>query len=219
MTRSADNRLFYRYRRTILLLARVTGVLPKPLLRALYGLFQPCGGLFFVLLRFLLVKNLAAAVGDNVFIDNHVAIRFFENLSLGSNVSINRNCYIGAMGGIRIGSDVSIAHQTSLVSFEHGWKNPELPIRRNPLELAPIIVAEDVWIGAGARILSGAKIESRCIVAAGSVVTRKTEARYGHLIAGVPAAPKKALADRRPVDDLSVRDELTGERSEPHRAA
>ena len=187
--------MFYRFKPAILILARITGLLPKPLLRILYGFCQPFGGLLFVLIRYLLLRNLCASVGDNVFVDNHVEIRFAERLSLGSNVSIHRNCYIDAMGGISIGDDVSIAHQCSLVAFEHAWADQSLPIRKNPLEPAPIDIAGDVWIGAGVRVLAGARIARRCIVGAGSVVTRRTEYRPGHLIAGIPATPKKSLQD------------------------
>ena len=156
-------------------------------------MIQPFGGVFFVLLRYLLLRNICAKFGDNVYVDNHVELRFPERLMIGSNVSINRQCYIDAMGGIEIGNDVSIAHQSSLVAFEHGYSDLSLPIRKNPLVPSPIRIADDVWIGAGVRVLAGAAIENRCIVAAGSVVTPRTEAVPGHLIAGVPAKPKKPL--------------------------
>jgi len=185
---------YYRFRPVIVALVRFTSILPRPILRFLYGAIQPFGSLPVVLLRYMILRNICQAVGDNVFVGRNVEIRFPERLSIGSNVSINRECYIDAMGTIRIGSDVSIAHQCSLIAFDHGCGDSSLPIRRNPLEPAPIDIAGDVWIGAGVRILAGARVASRCIVAAGSVVTRRTPAERGQLIAGIPAAPRKPLA-------------------------
>ncbi|WP_374046562.1 DapH/DapD/GlmU-related protein [Sphingopyxis sp. DBS4] len=48
-----------------------------------------------------------------------------------------------------------------------------------------VTIADDVWIGAGARLLSGVTIETRCIIAAGAVVTRAVPS--GSLYGGVPA--------------------------------
>ncbi|MEO1036543.1 MAG: acyltransferase [Pseudomonadota bacterium] len=185
--------MFYRFRRTIHFLVRVFGFLPKPLLRFLYRLAEPFNGLFFVLVRYLVLANLCRRCGDNVFVGGDVEIKFFENLSIGNNVSIHRSCYVDALGGIEIGNDVSIAHQTSLVAFEHGWDDTSIPIRKNPLIAKPISIADDVWIGAGVRLLAGARIATRCVVAAGSVVTAKTEPKAGYVLAGIPATPKKAL--------------------------
>jgi len=185
--------MYYRFKRTIGVLVAITGFFPDFLLRSLLYVVEPLPGTFFVLVRYLVLRNICRSVGDNVFVGSYVEIRFPERLTMGSNVSINRNCYLDAMGNIDIGDDVSIAHQCSLVAFEHGYKDPNLPIRKNPLEPAPIRIDSDVWIGAGVRILAGAKIGPRCIVAAGSVVTRKTEAAENALIAGVPARPRKSL--------------------------
>ena len=45
----------------------------------------------------------------------------------------------------------------------------------NEFETEPVIIGANVWIGAGAIILKGAVIEDNCVIAAGSVVTRKVE--------------------------------------------
>lgn len=50
---------------------------------------------------------------------------------------------------------------------------------------APIIVGDDVWIGANATILGGVKIDECAAIAAGAVVHRPVEART--LVGGVPA--------------------------------
>ncbi len=185
--------VFYRFAPFIHVLVYLFGLLPKSILRFIYYASEPFNGIVFVLLRYCVLANLCRQFGDNVYIGCNVEIKFFENLSIGSNVSIHRGCYIDALGGIEIGNDVSIAHQTSLLAFEHSWEDLSLPIRKNPLVPLPVIISDDVWVGAGVRILAGARIESRCVVAAGSVVTAKTPRIRGQLFAGVPAKPKKSL--------------------------
>ena len=48
-----------------------------------------------------------------------------------------------------------------------------------------VIIEDDVWIGAGAKILDGIVIRKGTIVCAGAVVTKNTE-EY-NIVAGVPA--------------------------------
>lgn len=59
----------------------------------------------------------------------------------------------------------------------------------------PIVIGDDVWVGAGATILKGAKIGDGCIIAAGAVVL-KGEYPSGSLIAGNPATPVKSLGSK-----------------------
>ncbi|KAI9133931.1 DapH/DapD/GlmU-related protein [Acaryochloris sp. CCMEE 5410] len=49
----------------------------------------------------------------------------------------------------------------------------------------PVIIEDDVWLGAGTTVLDGVKIGKGCIVGAGAVVTKDLPA-YA-IAAGVPA--------------------------------
>ncbi|KAA5539347.1 acyltransferase [Roseiconus nitratireducens] len=141
-------------------------------------------------IRYLYLKRLARHVGDNVMLNTGVHVKHWEGLELGSNITVQQNCYLDAEGGITIGDEVSIAHQSSILSFEHTWDDPELPIKSNPRRTAPVVIGDDVWIGCGVRILSGAVIGRRTVVAAGAVVRRGEIG--GAIYGGVPA---KRLAD------------------------
>lgn len=170
---------------------RATSHIPAPLFRLTWPLVCSLPGVVGIAVRYIYAARLCQSVGHNVRIGPGCTIEFFDRLSCGDNVSIHRGCYLDARGRITIGNDVSIAHDTSLVAFEHSWDDPTVPIKYNPLVPAPIIIADDVWIGAGVRVLAGADIASRTVIAAGAVVTR---GEYGQgVYAGVPAKKKLEL--------------------------
>jgi acetyltransferase-like isoleucine patch superfamily enzyme len=166
-------------------------ILPKFLVNWLWifsDLFPSIFGLGF---RYVLALRLAKCIGKNVFFGRGVEIKSWENLEIGSNVSIHKDCYIDASGGLQIGNDVSIAHNSSILTFEHTWDIQTQPIRSNPIKLSFVKINDDVWIGCGCRILSGVTIKTRTIVAAGAVVTKDIESNT--IVGGVPAKLIKRL--------------------------
>ena len=90
-----------------------------------------------------------------------------------------------------IGDNVSIAHLCSIITFEHTWDNVDVPIKYNPVNYAGVEIGQDVWLGCGAKVLSGAIIGSRVVVAAGSVV--KGKCSNFTLYAGAPARAIKSI--------------------------
>lgn len=144
-----------------------------------------------IVLRVMVAKTLAASMGSDVHIGRYCTIREWRNLRIGDRVSLHEYCFVNALGGIIVCDDVSIAHSTSLVSFEHDYRQPGVPIREQPLLPGPIKIGPDAWVGAGVRVLAGVTIGTRTIVAAGAVVTRSHDG--GSILAGVPAAPIKSL--------------------------
>lgn len=177
--------IFKRFKFIINAIATTIRIIPKNLLIYFWGLTDIFPKSVGLLARYCILKALIKECGDNVYVGSSVEIKGWEKLSIGNNVSIHRGCYIDANGEISIGNDVSIAHQTSILSFDHTWANYEIPIKYNPIKFAPVKINDDVWIGCGCRILSNVTISSRVIVAAGSVVTKNVCS--GQLIGGVPA--------------------------------
>jgi acetyltransferase-like isoleucine patch superfamily enzyme len=115
------------------------------------------------------------------------------SIKIGDHFSLNPYSILYGSGGIQIGSFVRIAAHAVIVSFEHNYQDPEVPITWQGITRKPVIVEDDVWIGAGAKVLAGAHISRGCVIAANAVVKGKTEP-FG-IYAGVPA---RKVASRLP---------------------
>lgn len=160
-------------------------ILPTGIRQIIWDLTNPFGGKFALALRYILLSAACKKIGNNVYVGQNVRIVNPSGLTLGDNVSIHTNCYIDAIGICSIGNDVSIAHASSILTFDHTWDDSSIPIKYNPIKLNPVIVEDDCWIGCGVRILSGARIGTRSVIAAGAVV--KGRIPEMSIAAGVPA--------------------------------
>jgi acetyltransferase-like isoleucine patch superfamily enzyme len=72
-----------------------------------------------------------------------------------------------------------------LICGNHTFARRDVPIRAQPTVEEPIVIEEDVWLGASAIVLGGVTVGRGCVVGAGSVVTRDL-APYS-IARGVPA--------------------------------
>ena len=115
----------------------------------------------------------------------NVRIKHRENLTLGDGVCINDDVWINAVGGVTIGNNVLIGPKVVIHSANHKFSNPEIPITEQGHTLKPVIIEDDVWVGASTVILAGVTIGEGAVVGAGSVVTKNVEAYT--VVAGNPA--------------------------------
>lgn len=181
--------LFSRYSRQLLLMELLYKNTPSILTKSIHSI-APSKKVR-MLLRYFEIRKLGENIGENIYISESVILKNIQKLSIGKNFSLHEFSYLDAIGGISIGENVSIAHNCSLVSFEHTWNHKNKPIKYNPTMNKEITIGNDVWIGCGVRILSGAVIEDRVIIAAGAVVKGTLEA--GYLYGGIPARKLKKL--------------------------
>jgi acetyltransferase-like isoleucine patch superfamily enzyme len=108
------------------------------------------------------------------------------NITFGEYCTVNPFCVIyGFSGGLEIGDAVRIATHTVIVPGNHIYEDPEEPIRLQGTESKGIKIENDVWLGAGVRILDGVTIGTGAVVAAGSVVAKDVP-EYA-VVGGVPA--------------------------------
>ena len=123
--------------------------------------------------------------GNNVLIWDGIHIDSPSKLKLGNNISINRGCTINAAGNITISDNVLIGPGVVIYSQNHRYTNLDISINQQGYLTAPVIIKENVWIGARAIILPGVTIEANSIIGAGSVVTKNIP--LNSICAGNPA--------------------------------
>ncbi len=106
-------------------------------------------------------------------------------IEIGDDCSFNPYSVIYGHGGLSIGNSVRVAAHVVIIPANHNFADLSRPIRLQGLTCRGVRVEDNVWIGAGVRILDGVTVESGAVIAAGAVVT-KSVARNS-VVAGVPA--------------------------------
>ena len=115
-----------------------------------------------------------------------------HKIECGSDVAFGEFCHIRANGGLRIGSRVMVASHVVITTRAHPLALPRYAV----VEDAPIVIGDDVWIGAGAIVLPGVTIGNGAVVAAGAVVSDPVDAHT--VVGGVPARVIKRIDPPKP---------------------
>lgn len=115
---------------------------------------------------FTVGKNASLEIGDHTFIND------------GANICVTRS--------VKIGSHVMIADMAYIFDTDFHEISPDLPVK-----CEPIVIGNNVWIGANVMILPGSVIGDHSVIAAGSIVTGEIPAKC--LAAGAPARSIKSL--------------------------
>lgn len=134
-------------------------------------------------LRQLCAKMMFDYCGSNVNIDKNA--RICSAISIGDNSGIGENCWL-MQPGVTIGNDVMMGPDCFFLTTNHRFDETTIPMWRQGFdEPQPIVVEDDVWIGANSIIMGGVTVGRGSIIAAGSVVTHDVEA-YS-IVGGNPA--------------------------------
>lgn len=109
-----------------------------------------------------------------------------NNYVLHDSVLINCFCYLSARGSAKIviGKNVHISAHVSLIT--HGLeKIPSISGKRKHIIYGDIVLEDNVWLGAGAKVLGNVRVGKNSIVAAGAVVT--SDIPKNSIAMGIPA--------------------------------
>jgi acetyltransferase-like isoleucine patch superfamily enzyme len=106
-------------------------------------------------------------------------------IDIGSGCSVNPFCVFMGYGGITLGNNVRIATGCTIVAFTHEFGDPDTPIIEQGNSWKGVTLEDDVWLGAGVRVLDGVTIGRGSVVGAGSVVNKSIPPNS--IAVGVPA--------------------------------
>ena len=114
-------------------------------------------------------------------------------ISIGDNSGLS-GVTLCAFKSIKIGKNVKIGAEVKIYDCDfHPIDAQKRRLNMNEFSnMAPVVIDDDVWIGARAIILKGVTIGEGAIIGAGSVVT--TDVRSFTIVAGSPAKYIKDIA-------------------------
>lgn len=140
---------------------------------------------FFGSLRAYFWKFFLKKIGKKVYIMQRVKIMSPQKVAIGHDVLLNEDVKIGGQCGVTIGNYVLIGYNANIISENHAYHNPLLPIAQQGFYGGKITIHDDVWICANAVILPNVTLGKGCIVGANAVVTHDVP-EYA-IVGGVPA--------------------------------
>lgn len=95
------------------------------------------------------------------------------------------------IGPVTIGHHVNLAQGITVTALNHKFENPDIRIDEQGVSTKPVVIGNDIWVGANAVILPGVTIGDHSVIAAGAIVTKDVPPHS--LVAGVPAKVIKQI--------------------------
>lgn len=107
-----------------------------------------------------------------------------KNVTIGANCGINHGVFILGQRRVEIGCNVVLSARVMILDSGldlEGYEKTDFPAHYD----SHVRIDDGVWVGAGAIILPGVTIGHKCVVGAGSVVTKDVPPFT--IVAGNPA--------------------------------
>ncbi|MBN1296073.1 acyltransferase [bacterium] len=138
--------------------------------------------------------NTGIAIGDDVVIARNTVISCKGgDITIGDGSNISLNCMIHSEKSVVIGRhNLWAAYCYIIGGGNHRFDRTDIPIIQQPSHVEGIVMEDDIWLGAGVKILDGCRIGRGVVIGAGSLVNRSIDDYK--LAAGTPA---RAIRDRR----------------------
>ena len=131
-------------------------------------------------------SNRGIDVGSGVFLGRGTILSCKDgDIVLGDHVNIGFQSEIFSGSSVRVGRYGLFAAYTYLVGGGHEFGRADVPVIEQARSSKGIALGENVWLGAGVKVLDGVTIGSNVVVGAGALVT--DDLPDGVVAAGMPA--------------------------------
>jgi maltose O-acetyltransferase len=118
-------------------------------------------------------KQFFYSIGRNVNIEHGAYFGSGRSVEIGDNSGIGVDCHVPS--DIRIGNDVMMGPEVLIIgrNQNHRFDDMNIPMRlQGYLDTPPVIIEDDVWLGARVIVLPGIKISRGAVIGAGAIVTK-----------------------------------------------
>ncbi len=113
-------------------------------------------------------------LADDVWLSRGCYVIAYDGaaVEIGQSTYVGHRCLLYGHGGIRVGQDVLMANDVQVICGDHTFARRDVPIRAQPTVERPIVIEDDVWLGASVIVLGGVTVGRGSVVGAGTVVTQ-----------------------------------------------
>jgi acetyltransferase-like isoleucine patch superfamily enzyme len=112
-------------------------------------------------------------LGSDVHLARFCTLRAGERgITVHDGAGINTRTYIDGNGQVEIGRNALLSPGVQVISGNHVFDKPHVPIRDQGTAYGKVTIGEDCWLGTNAIVLPGVTIGRGSVVGAGAVVTR-----------------------------------------------
>ncbi len=115
--------------------------------------------------------SLALGWGVKIRGGSRIRVRGHAKVSIGEHSYMNHGCMIVSHESIRIGKGVQFGPNVMVYDHDHDRSaRPAGGLGKSTFKTSPIVIGDNVWVGANTVILRGTVIGDNCVIGAGSVI-------------------------------------------------
>lgn len=113
-----------------------------------------------------------AKFGSNTVIQDQFRVTNPERVSIGSHCNFAQGVFITGGGGVTIGDYVGFGPDVKVWSVNHRYQDPDTPWMLQGYDKYPVVIEDDVWLGANCFVMPGVTIGRGAILSAGTVLMK-----------------------------------------------
>ena len=148
--------------------------------------------------KIILQKDAKLIIGKNVYIKNNtiILVKKGATLIIGNNSSLGHHNEISVGNKISIGEDNIFGPYVYVTDSNHEYSDPEIMIRKQGMKMGQVVIGSNNWISRGVNVLMNSEISDGCVLAAGSMITKKFQ-NDNMIIGGIPAKEIKGRIEKK----------------------